>query len=177
MDAQTKRVNRRLHFWLAVIIFIPSFIVITSGLVLQVKKQIEWVQPPTQKGKAPKTNLSEPIGISRVLTIVQGIQSLEISDWSDIDKLDVRPSKAMLKVITKQHWEVQLDLYSGEVLQIAQRRSDWIEAIHDGSFFHSEAKLWVFLPNGIALFLMLISGLIMFAPNLLKKAKKWVNRK
>lgn len=172
MEPQAKRFNRRLHYWLAVIVFVPTFIVFASGLILQVKKQVEWVQPSTQKGTQPNTSVQQPITIPRVLTIVKGIQSIHVSDWSDISKVDVRPHKAMLKVITEDNWEVQLDLYSGEVLQIAERRSDWIEAIHDGSFFHSEAKLWLFLPNGILLFLMWVSGLIMFFPTLRKKLHK-----
>lgn len=171
MEAQTKRYNRRLHFWLAVFVFIPTFIVFASGLVLQVKKEVEWVQPSTQKGKTP-ANGQTPIALPDVLSIVREIPTLGIQEWSDISKLDVRPNKAMIKVITETHWEVQLDLYTGEVLQIAERRSDWIEAIHDGSFFHSNAKLWVFLPNGLLLFVMWVSGVIMFVPALKKKWQK-----
>ena len=48
-------------------------------------------------------------------------------------------------------WEVQLNADTGEVLHTAIRRSDVIESIHDGSWFHESFKLWVFLPAGIIL--------------------------
>lgn len=176
MEPQTKRFNRRLHFWLAIVIFVPTFIVFASGLVLQVKKQVEWVQPSTQKGKKPKDLTVNTIALEQAFAIVQKIPQVNVTTWDDVARIDIRPNKSMMKVITEgrwdQQWEVQVDLYSGEVLQISERRSDWIEAIHDGSFFHPDAKLWLFLPNGLLLFIMWISGLIMFAPILRQKWKR-----
>ncbi len=49
------------------------------------------------------------------------------------------------------------------MLQTAYRRSDLIESIHDGSFFAGDwSKLGVFLPSGVALLLLWITGLWMF---------------
>ena len=49
------------------------------------------------------------------------------------------------------------------MLQTAYRRSDLIESIHDGSFFGGDwIKLGIFLPAGIVLFLMWLTGLWMF---------------
>jgi hypothetical protein len=85
-----------------------------------------------------------------------------IKDWKDIDRLDVQPTRGMVKVRAKNSWEVQIDLKTGEVLQTAYRRSDLIESIHDGSFFHDYAKLWLFLPSGIVLLLLWLTGIYMF---------------
>ena len=42
----------------------------------------------------------------------------------------------MVKFIYLHHfWEIQLDGADGKVLSINQRRSDFIEKIHDGSIF------------------------------------------
>ena len=38
--------NRRLHRWGAVAIGVPFLLIIGTGLLLQVKKQVAWVQPP-----------------------------------------------------------------------------------------------------------------------------------
>ncbi len=41
---------RKLHRWGALITVVPLVLVIVTGIILQVKKQVDWVQPPTQKG-------------------------------------------------------------------------------------------------------------------------------
>jgi hypothetical protein len=56
-----------------------------------------------------------------------------------------------------------VDLGTGKVLQVAYRRSDLIESIHDGSFIAGDwTKLGLFLPAGVALLLMCAGGLWMF---------------
>ena len=42
--------SRKLHRWGAVLTALPVLIVICTGLLLQVKKQFEWIQPATAKG-------------------------------------------------------------------------------------------------------------------------------
>ena len=92
--------------------------------------------------------------------------------WEDIDRLDVRPGKGIIKVRGKNHWEVQLNAQTGEVLQVAYRRTDTIEAIHDGSWFFEGAKLWLFLPAAILLFVLWVTGLVMLITTLKSKYRK-----
>jgi uncharacterized iron-regulated membrane protein len=49
MSSTLRRLSRSLHLWLSLVIFIPVVIVIGSGLLLQVKKEFDWIQPSTQK--------------------------------------------------------------------------------------------------------------------------------
>jgi len=67
----------------------------------------------------------------------------------------------MVKVRSKNNWEIQIDTQSGTILQQAYRRSDIIESIHDGSWFHDKVKLWIFLPTGVVLFILWITGVYM----------------
>ena len=39
------------YYWGAFIIFLPLFIIISTGILLQLKKDIDWIQPPTANGK------------------------------------------------------------------------------------------------------------------------------
>lgn len=148
--------TRKLHRWGAVIFAIPIITVIVSGLLLQVKKQVEWVQPPTQKGDS--SNKTPQHGWSDILEIVRGVEAAKIEDWDDIDRLDMRPSKGIVKVRSNNRWEVQIDLESGEVLSSTYRRSDLIESFHDGSFFTEYVKMGIFLPNGIVLLVLWLTG-------------------
>jgi hypothetical protein len=67
---------------------------------------------------------------------------------------------------------VQLNATNGEVLQVAYRRTDTIEAIHDGSWFFEGAKLWLFLPAAILLFILWLTGLVMLFTTLKSKYRK-----
>jgi hypothetical protein len=74
----------------------------------------------------------------------------------------VRPDKGLVKVNARNHWELQLDAATGQRLQVAYRRSDLLESLHDGSWFHPNAKLWVFLPAGFVLLGPWITGAYLF---------------
>ena len=122
------------------------------------KKQIRWIQPPTQSG----ISSSPTISFERILEIAKTETQTQIQDWSDIDRLDVRPEKGVVKVRGKNRWEIQIDISTGEVLQVAFRRSDLIESIHDGSWFHNKAKLAVFLPTALLLLALWFTGIYLF---------------
>lgn len=144
---------------------------IVSGLLLQVKKQVAWVQPPTERGSAPD---KEPVrSWPEILDACKQVEEPKIQDWSDVDRIDVRPSKGICKVQSTNGWEVQVDLATGDVLSTAYRRSDLIESLHDGSFFADAAKLWIFFPNGLILLALWITGAwLWFLPISRRKAKR-----
>ena len=85
--------------------------------------------------------------------------------------------KGVIKILANNNWEVQINPHSGEVLQVAYRRSDTIEAIHDGSWFFEAAKLWLFLPVAIVLLFLWITGCVMLYTTLKSKYLKRKHRK
>lgn len=162
--------NRRIHYWAGAFIALPLLIIIGTGLLLQVKKQLTWVQPAEQRG----TGTSPQLDLEGILASVRSVEGLNVKGWDDVNRLDVRPGRGMVKVWLKSDWEVQVDLGTGRVLQTAYRRSDLIESIHDGSFFAGDfSKLGIFLPTGIVLLLMWLTGLWMFwVPFAAKRRRK-----
>ena len=161
--------NRKVHYWASIVVAIPILVIILSGLLLQTKKQFTWVQPPEMRG----TGTGPTITLEQVLDICRTVPEAEISGWDDINRLDVRPSRGMLKVWAKNNWEIQIDTQTGKVLQTAYRRSDLIESIHDGSFFHDVVKMWIFLPSGIVLLLLWLTGIYLFIlPFLARRRQK-----
>lgn len=164
--------NRIVHRWGSILIAIPALCVLITGVVLQLKKQSDWIQPSTQKGT------SSPPGISfeKVLQVARTVPQAQIESWDDVDRLDVRPSKGMLKIRAKNRWEIQVDTGSGEILQVAYRRSDLIESLHDGSFFGDWTKLGIFLPTAIVLNILWVTGIyLFFLPKLAKRKKRLRN--
>ena len=151
--------SRKLHRWGAVVSLLPLGLVIATGLLLQLKKDWAWVQPETARGAAVLGDgVVEAIGLEAVLEVVRGVPEAGVSSWEDVDRLDVRPDRGIVKVRTRYGWEVQVDVATGEVLNSAARRSDLIESLHDGSFFGEWAKLGVFLPSGLVLAGLWASG-------------------
>lgn len=149
--------SRKLHRWGALLSLLPMLLVIVTGLLLQVKKQVPWVQPPTMSGEAK--GVVPGVAWESILQAAQSVPEAQVDGWQDIDRLDVRPSKGVVKIQAVNHWEIQVDLQNGAVLSSKYRRSDWIENLHDGSFFSDHAKLWVFLPNGLVLLGLWLTGI------------------
>ena len=152
------KLSRLLHRWGSLAVALPICIVIVAGIMLQLKKDFAWIQPPTRSGSSQSMLLS----FDDILEVAKTVPEAGITSWDDIDRLDVRPSIGMLKVRAKNRWEVQIDTKTGDVLQVAYRRSDLIEDIHDGSFFHKKLKLWVFLSSGLILLGLWGTGLYLF---------------
>ncbi|NOT09463.1 MAG: PepSY domain-containing protein [Gemmatimonadales bacterium] len=150
---------RKLHYWASIIIALPASILLGSGLLLQMKKHWSWVQPVEQRG----TGTMPQIDLPQILRSVSGVPELAVDGWDDINRLDVRPGRGVVKVSLHSGWEAQIDLGTGAVMQTAYRRSDLIESIHDGSFFAGNwTKLGLFLPTGIILLFLWGSGLWLF---------------
>lgn len=163
------RATRKLHRWGAVMTAIPMLLVILTGLLLQFKKQSAWIQPKTASGK------SNQLGVSwaAILDATKSVDSANVDSWDDIDRLDVRPAKGVIKVRCNNRWEVQLDSSTGEILSSNYRRSDLIESLHDGSFFSDSVKLYVFSANGFILLGLWITGAwLWYLPFGAKRKKK-----
>jgi hypothetical protein len=151
--------GRKTHYWVAAVVALPILVVLCSGLLLQIKKQWPWVQPAELRG----TGTAPSVDLDRVLASVRGVPALAVRGWSDVNRVDIRPGKGLAKVYLHTGWEAQVDLGTGRVLSTGYRRSDWIEAIHDGSFFAGDvSKLGIFLPSGLALLALWVTGLWMF---------------
>lgn len=162
------KLSRLSHRWGSIIALLPITIIIFSGIVLQLKKVSPYVQPPTQRGAG-----TEPaIGFDRIFEVARSVPAAEIESWEDIDRLDVRPGEGVVKVRCKNRYEVQIDTETAEILQVAFRRSDLIESIHDGTYFNDHFKLWVFLPAGIVLAMLVITGLHLFFLPYLARRKR-----
>ncbi|MBT3201360.1 MAG: PepSY domain-containing protein [Phycisphaerales bacterium] len=163
------KINRKLHRWGSILALAPMMIIIISGIILMLKKDMAYIQPPTQRG----TGTELAIGFEQILESARSVEQAKIASWDDVDRLDVRPGKGVVKVRAKNGWEVQIDTQSGEVMQTAVRRSDLIESIHDGTYFHDSFKLWVFLPSGVMLAILVLTGAhLFFLPHLARRKKR-----
>jgi uncharacterized iron-regulated membrane protein len=158
--------TRKGHRWGAILIALPFLLVIVTGLLLQLKKEWSWVQPPTQRGQGKTPSVS----LEAILDAARSQPEAGVQGWDDVDRLDIQPNRGIAKLQARSRWEVQVDLATGDVLQVAYRRSDLIESLHDGSWFHDRAKLWVFLPTAVVVLGLWVTGVYLF---FLPHAVRW----
>lgn len=163
-----KVTHRKLHYWVASATALPVLLVILTGLLLQVKKDFAWIQPPERKGSARIPAVS----MDAILAACRAVPEAGVKEWADIQRVDLRPSKGLVKVTTAGDWEVQIDAATGAVLHSAYRRSDLIEHLHDGSWFGSAAKRWIFLPSGVALGVLWVTGIWLFLQPFLARRRR-----
>lgn len=166
---QINRWSRRLHRWGVLPAALPLLLVVATGLLLQVKKQVAWVQPQEMRGAGGEPTIT----MGELLERASGVPEAQIQGWEDVDRIDVRPGRGIAKVRARNFWEVQIDTATGEVLGSARRRSDFIETLHDGSFFGEGAKLGIFLPAGVVLLGLWVTGLYLWVlPRWAKAARR-----
>lgn len=147
------RWNRKAHRWTAIVISIPMLFIILTGIFLQLRKPVDWIQPPTAKG----SQKYEPtVVLEKVLSSVESVPAMQVTGWSDIKVMDLRPNKGIIKVRNFNELETQVDATTGDVLQTAQRRNDFVVKWHDFSAWN--ARLWLGLPVRLGFLALFLTG-------------------
>ena len=164
-QVQLLRQFRKWHRLTGAGLFVFFFVVGITGLVLGWKKNSQgYILPQTQKGGS--TTITDWLPLDSLQKKAQRALHKTYPDYSTkIARLDVRPSKGMLKILFEEHHVgVQLDGATGVVLSVAPRHSDWIENLHDGSLVDDclgtkgYFKLFYTTIMGAALLLFTITG-------------------
>ena len=158
---------RQVHYWISPFIIVPVMLIFTTGVLLQLKKQSNWIQPSIEK-----TSTNKPTMLISYLEAAKSVPEANIKSWEDIDRIDIRPDKGIAKIRSNNHLEIQIDSATAEIFSVNYRRSDIIESVHDGSFFTDYVKFGWFLPTGILLIIVSISGIYMFLLPLMIKRKR-----
>ena len=98
MAINWKRFTRKLHYWTSIVIAIPFLIILISGMFLQVKKQVPWIQPTTMEGRGD----SPEISFSKILEVARAVPEAKISLQVDHNKdEDWNPKR--FRAYTKTH--------------------------------------------------------------------------
>lgn len=164
---------RKIHHWGSICIALQLGVAIVAGIFLMLKKEVDWIQPPTRPG----ASLTPTATFADMLAAVKGVPQAKVEDWRDLARVDLKPDKGVVKFVSENNWEIQVDATTAEVLQVAFRRSDIIEHIHDGSYFAGWTKLFLFLPTGMVLLVLWGTGLYMFFQPYVVKARKRSNKR
>lgn len=178
-QAKLLRDFRALHRMTGALLFAFFFFIAVSGLFLGWKKHSGGtILPNTQRGSSAA--LADWLSADSLARIAKAAVKPELGAVA-IDRMDARPGKGVVKVRFKGHYtEVQVDAATGAVLQIAQRRSDWLEGLHDGSLLESWLglkggyfKVFYTTVMGSALLIFTITGFwLWYGPKKLRRGRR-----
>ncbi len=171
---QSLRNFRKIHRYTGLLLAILLLISAVTGILLSLKKDVDIIQPPTQKGVSKDLTTWKSVHELSELAITAFYNAHPDQEENEIDRLDVRPSKGIAKVLFKEgNWEVQIDGTSGEVKSIAKRYSDWIESLHDGSIISDLFKLISMNVLGIGVLFLMGSGIwLWYGPKVIREMKR-----
>jgi uncharacterized iron-regulated membrane protein len=153
---------RRWHRWVSVVVALPFLLTLGTGTVLLLRGQMDWIQPRAEKSTALVDANSPSLSLETLFLRVRALPEAKIRTWNDVKAIDIRPATGVARFRTKNGLEAQVDLYSGEVLRIAPRRSSFLIELHEGSFFGEGYRTGVLLPAALGLLFLLFSGLFLF---------------
>ncbi len=180
-QAKILRIFRKIHRTTGALLFIFFFFISITGLILGWKKNSYGViLPKTQKGTTAELKDWLPVDSLHTIacTALHDLVSPGLS--LELDRIDMRKQKGSVKFLfVDSYYEVQLDGATGKILSVAQRRSDFLENVHDGSILDrylgtdGYIKLVYTTVMGISLLLFTITGFwLWYGPKRMRQAGK-----
>lgn len=180
--ARILRIFRKLHRRIGAVLFIFFIFVSITSILLGWKKHSNGLILSESK-RGTSTNLEEWLPVDslhiKACKILRDSVSADLSP--EINRIDIRKNKGMVKFVFENHYyEIQLDGATGRLLQIAKRRSDFIENIHDGSVLDtylgtpgSVMKLTYTTVMGLALLIFTITGFwLWYGPKIMRRKRR-----
>lgn len=153
--------NRFLRTWhrrISIFIALPFLITVVTGILLATRAFNPWVSAPVPEIKTELT-----LSYADVLRIAKDVPDAQITSWNEIAQINAAPKTGIIRVRTKNHWELAINGSTGEVLSSTPRRVGWLVALHEGEFFGSYVRYGLFLPSAICVLFLLLSGVGIYA--------------
>jgi hypothetical protein len=148
-------------------LFVFFFVVSVTGLLLGWKKHTGGlILAKTHAGVSTDQKNWLPVHVLHEKAVDAASTQVSPKISSEVERIDIRPDKGIAKFIfAGNYWGVQLDMTTGEVLHFERRDSDFIENLHDGSYFdkffgtnYEQIKLVYTSVIGLALLMFTITG-------------------
>lgn len=159
-------------------VFLIFFLIISVTGILLALKDVLHLKPEIVNTDSP--NDSTWISLKEIDSISKDYIYNKLELDTIIDRIDVRPTKGVAKVLFSKHFtELQIDVSSGKILSVSSRVDTIIEKIHDGSiidYFITKSNISKITYSSllsIGLIFMSISGVFLwYLPKKLKSRKQ-----
>lgn len=162
---------RSLHRWVGFLASACLLLIASTGFLLATKASVDWIRPSERKGE-PLTTLDRLASVQTVAEAAFAVGLPELKDIKDVDRIDYRPKSNVFKVVSKKGYhEVQVDGNTGKVLNVAKRNDQFIEDLHDLSWFHDLVHKFGLPVVALGLFFLAASGIGIFLVPVVRRAK------
>ena len=159
-------------------VFLIFFLIISVTGILLALKDVLHLKPEIVITDSP--NDSTWISLKEIDSISKDYIYNKLELDTVIDRIDIRPTKSVAKVLFSNHFtELQIDVSSGKILSVSSRVDTIIEKIHDGSiidYFITKSNISKITYSSllsIGLIFMSISGVFLwYLPKKLKSRKQ-----
>ncbi len=143
------------HLWGGVLVTVLLLVVAVTGIMLNHKRAIGLM--PEAEHRVPES-FAASLPLPELAARAAAASGLP-GEMAEVDRMDVRPGKGLIKVRFSDPatTEVTLDLASGAVLLVGERGDVFIEQLHSGEAFGDG---WILLSDvaAVGIVLLLISG-------------------
>ncbi|MCG9896201.1 MAG: PepSY domain-containing protein [Fimbriimonadaceae bacterium] len=171
------RLSRTLHKWSGVVLSLFLILLGVTGLLLAIKSRVGWLRVETQDG-AEIAGLVQVIPIEQVAEAAFSAGLASIQKREDIYQIDYRRKQNTFKVLSADRYdEVQVCGATGKVLSVARRNDQWIEDIHDLSFFNENLRTTLLPVVGFGLTALGVTGIVIFFTPVVRRARFERDRK
>jgi uncharacterized iron-regulated membrane protein len=136
------RIFRKLHNISGLVLAVFILLMAVTGILLGWKKNsFEYLVPKTQTGTSTDLSKWLPLDSLHTLAVVALAEFVSPDLLAEVDRIDVRKNSGIVKFDFKHHYYgIQIDGTTGQILDVGVRRSDFIENLHDGTFFDKYFK-------------------------------------
>jgi uncharacterized iron-regulated membrane protein len=149
---------RNWHRKISLISLIPLIVIAISGFILSLRSLIPAIQPPQVRG----TPGFPIIPLEQIYAKAQSVESAELSSLEKLKSMEVRLQTGTVSIRAQNGIEIQIDSHSGEILSVGKRWTPFLIKIHEGGFLPPLLQYVIFIPIGLLLTFLSISGLFIF---------------
>jgi len=168
---------RKLHKWIGLINSLFLLLIAGTGILLALKGRTSWIRPEEKAG-APRSESLTRVSVDEAMEAAFAVGDENLKEPSDVDRVDYRPRRNVFKVVAKNGYtEVQVDGNTGKVLQIAKRTDQFVEDLHDLSFFNDGIKDFVLPVVGVGLAALSLTGIFIYANPVLRRRRFEADKK
>ena len=142
---------RKWHAYLGLIAFLPLLATSLTGVMLQLRSKVEWIQPKPV-----------PVVLEEGRPFIPVEEILKKYPQGTVERFMYRPGKSGYVLGLKNGDEVQVHPQTGEVSKSAPRLSTTLIHIHEGSWMGPFGTLFIHFSAGLIMIFLLISGVMIF---------------
>ena len=140
-----------IHIILGAICSLPILLTVVTGIFLITRSHTTFMQPEASKAREI-SHFHQLLSPNKIASVAQIPES-------DINSIIYKPKKGIIQVRSTDGYEYHLNAESGELLNSGPKRTSFFIRLHEGSFFGSWVRDFIFFPSAIIFLLSLLTGI------------------